>query len=711
MNHHTSCYRTAPSILALWLITGFTPAALAQKVGVNCEQSGGVNCISLIPDGTTASVQPAPLTSTITIPNGSCASVARVCVAAGIEHSWRGDLSVALTHGATTVPLVAANPSDDKADIHRGFVLETEFDGQSGDGAWNLVITDSTNGEFGALNNWTLGLCCGNACGSGLVAATPGLLTTEAGGTAQVSVDLTCPPFHQVTIPGIASSDTTEGTTPTTNLVFDQANAGQAQTITVTGQDDPVVDGDIPYTVTLGAVTVGAAFSPPVLPADLYTPPSVYAANDPADIALVNQDNDIDLAITKTDGISNAIPGQSVTYTITASNPTPGSVTGATVADTFPATLSACTWTCAGAGGGVCAASGTGNINDSVDLPANASVSYTATCTLAATATGSLANTATIAAPAGFVAQIDVNAANNSATDTDTIGPRPDLTITDVTVAESAGTATFTVTLGAAAAAGFTIDFATANGTATAGADYTAASGTLTFTGTAGESHTIAVPILQDTLVEPAETFFVNLSNISNATVTFAAQGTGTITDDDVPPPPQGAKLTATKTVDGQLQPGATITYTVIVTNSGGGAQADNPGNEFTDVLPAGLTLKTATATSGTAVADVPNNTATWNGALAANASVTITITAQINNDQSGQTIANQATLAFDANGDGTNEAAGVSDDPNTPAANDATAFTIAIAIPTLSVWSLLILSLILLSGAWHWRRRLPRGF
>ena len=39
---------------------------------------------------------------------------------------------------------------------------------------------------------------------------------------------------------------------------------------------------------------------------------------------------------------------------------------GATVADTFPASLT-CTWTCAGAGGGTCTASGSGNINDTVE--------------------------------------------------------------------------------------------------------------------------------------------------------------------------------------------------------------------------------------------------------------------------------------------------------------------------------------------------------
>ncbi|MFO1351313.1 MAG: DUF11 domain-containing protein [Gammaproteobacteria bacterium] len=126
-----------------------------------------------------------------------------------------------------------------------------------------------------------------------------------------------------------------------------------------------------------------------------------------------------DLAITKTDGVPSTTPGGNVTYTIVASNATgPNPVTGVTVADTFPASLT-CTWTCAGTGGGACAASGTGNINDtSVNLPVGASATYTANCAVAAAATGTLVNTATIASSA-IVA--DPNTANNSATDTDTL--------------------------------------------------------------------------------------------------------------------------------------------------------------------------------------------------------------------------------------------------------------------------------------------------
>ncbi|MFL6260853.1 MAG: beta strand repeat-containing protein [Thermoanaerobaculia bacterium] len=109
------------------------------------------------------------------------------------------------------------------------------------------------------------------------------------------------------------------------------------------------------------------------------------------------------------------------------------------------------------------------------------------------------------------------------------------ITINDVSVTEgNSGTtlATFTVTLSTANSRTVTVDYATANGTATAGSDYVAKSGTLTFAaGTT--SQTIAVTVNGDTLNEGNETFNVNLSNATNATITDA-QGVGTITDDDL---------------------------------------------------------------------------------------------------------------------------------------------------------------------------------
>ena len=116
---------------------------------------------------------------------------------------------------------------------------------------------------------------------------------------------------------------------------------------------------------------------------------------------------------------------------------------------------------------------------------------------------------------------------------TDDDGP-PALSIGDSTVSEAGGTATFTVTLAPVSGGAVTVDYATANGTATAGADYTTTTGSLTFA--AGEStKQITVPILQDGASEASETYTVTLTNPAGATIADAV-GNGTITDDDPVP-------------------------------------------------------------------------------------------------------------------------------------------------------------------------------
>jgi Calx-beta domain/FG-GAP-like repeat len=110
----------------------------------------------------------------------------------------------------------------------------------------------------------------------------------------------------------------------------------------------------------------------------------------------------------------------------------------------------------------------------------------------------------------------------------------PSITINDVTVTEgNTGTvsAIFTVSLSAAYGQPVTVDFATADGTATAGSDYTAKAGTLTFA-PGQTSQTITVAVIGDRLPEPTEAFVVNLSNPTNSVIADG-QGVGIIVDDE----------------------------------------------------------------------------------------------------------------------------------------------------------------------------------
>jgi CSLREA domain-containing protein len=111
----------------------------------------------------------------------------------------------------------------------------------------------------------------------------------------------------------------------------------------------------------------------------------------------------------------------------------------------------------------------------------------------------------------------------------------PTISINSVPVSEGGGNAVFTVTQSAASGVNTTFTYSTANGTAIAGSDYTAATN-IAGTITAGNTTTtISIPILQDTIYEGSETFTVTLANPSNATIS-AGTGTATINDDDTAP-------------------------------------------------------------------------------------------------------------------------------------------------------------------------------
>ena len=128
----------------------------------------------------------------------------------------------------------------------------------------------------------------------------------------------------------------------------------------------------------------------------------------------------------------------------------------------------------------------------------------------------------------------------------------PTLSVANAQVVEgNSGTTNlpFTVTLSSAGATPVTVKYATSDGTATAGSDYTATSGTLTFA--AGQiSQTVNVPVLGDAAVEPDETLKLTLSAPSGATLANA-QATGTIRNDDAGQvTPSGVAVTFKDTSD-----------------------------------------------------------------------------------------------------------------------------------------------------------------
>ncbi|MCI0379119.1 MAG: hypothetical protein L0215_16035 [Gemmataceae bacterium] len=99
-------------------------------------------------------------------------------------------------------------------------------------------------------------------------------------------------------------------------------------------------------------------------------------------------------------------------------------------------------------------------------------------------------------------------------------------------VGEASGPATVLVELDASSAQTITVNYATSNGTATSGGDYTSTSGTLTFV-PSDTSESFTVAITNNATDEYDETFSVTLSNATNATISGTNPATVTIQDDD----------------------------------------------------------------------------------------------------------------------------------------------------------------------------------
>ena len=228
------------------------------------------------------------------------------------------------------------------------------------------------------------------------------------------------------------------------------------------------------------------------------------------------------LSLSMTDSPDPVPAGTSLTYFITVNNAGPSTSTGVVVRDDLP---SGVTFSSAVPSQGTC--TGTSSVTCSLG---SISSGASATISIIVTATGSgvISNTAS----AGTTTT-DPNLANNSATVTTTVQV-PEIRINDAKLAEPAsGTANmlFAVTLSAAATSSVSVNFQTASGggnPATAGSDYSTTSGSITFN-PGQRVKTIAVPILSDVNSgETDETFLVNLSGASGATITDS-QATGTI--------------------------------------------------------------------------------------------------------------------------------------------------------------------------------------
>ena len=157
-----------------------------------------------------------------------------------------------------------------------------------------------------------------------IIEPTTDLTTSEAGGQATFTVVLCSEPVADVTI-DLPSTDLGEGTVQPASITFTSANWETPQTVTVHGVDDLIDDGDTPYSIAT----------------EVSSDDSKYSALDPADVSLVNADDDtagiavepITGLVTSEDGgqavfavVLNSEPIANVTIDLTSSDPGEGTL-------------------------------------------------------------------------------------------------------------------------------------------------------------------------------------------------------------------------------------------------------------------------------------------------------------------------------------------------------------------------------------------------
>ena len=372
--------------------------------------------------------------------------------------------------------------------------------------------------------------------GSITVSPLSGLITTEAGGIDWFSIKLNTQPTADVTI-GLSVSDPTEGKVDPTSVTFTPSSWGESgvRWVKVTGVNDDIDDGDITYSI----VTAAAVSADPV-----------YNGMNPPDVSVTNQDNDDSVPALSINDISLAEGNSGITnfvftVSLNAASSAPVTVDYATANGT------------AGAGSDYNSVAtttltfNTGETSKQIVVQVKGDTTYEPDETFFINLSNAVG--ATIADSQGIGTILNDDAL-------------PAWSINDVSLSEDDdGTKLmmFSVTLSSVSYSSASVQYATADGTATAGSDYVPASGTLNM-GAGADYGTIFIEVIGDTIYEPDETFFINLSNPVGSTISDS-QGVGTILNDDTA---GTAPIVTANPVDRNIVYGADTSFTAAATGT-----------------------------------------------------------------------------------------------------------------------------------------------
>ena len=417
-----------PSTASGFSVTDVVPAALTG-VTATCVVQGLASC------GSNGSV-------------GNSVSFTNATLAPGggnlLSIAITGTVSPATTGPLTNTATVTAGPGTTETNLANN--SDTDTDNQ-GSGPGDLAIA-KTNGQSsyvaGAPVTYTLTIT--NAGPS----HAPAFDVSDAVPIAITGVTVSCTPTGTASC---GANGSTGNSVAFTGASLD-AGAGNSLTIMINGTISPDADGDLANTAHV-TVPAGAGYTDPA------------SGNNTAtdtDTALPQQ---VDLAITKTDGQTSYVPGAPIHYALVVTNAGPSTATDVRVADTVPAAITGVTAHCVAAGLARCGTTSAPGNSVSVtnaSLPPGVGNHLTITIdgTVSPDTTGDLVNTATVTAAAGA---LDSAPANNTATDTDTQGAG----VADLLVSKTDGTAVYTpgvpityqivvVNVGPSHAVGFAID-------------------------------------------------------------------------------------------------------------------------------------------------------------------------------------------------------------------------------------------------------------
>ncbi|MBI5256162.1 MAG: DUF4347 domain-containing protein [Burkholderiales bacterium] len=364
--------------------------------------------------------------------------------------------------------------------------------------------------------------------------------TTEAGGTATFTVKLGAQPAQDVSV-SVSSNDATEGSVGPATLTFTPANWNTPQTVTVTGADDALVDGNVGYQVDLASSSADNAFNG-------------LAGNR----AVTNDDNDsaslvlgaISGHTTEAGGTATftvklgAQPGQNVSVSVGSNDSTEGTVSAATLSFTPANWNTPQTVTVTGVDDPII----DGNIAYQVDLASSS------TDNVFNGLTGSRA----VTNDDNDVAALVLGAVSGHTT-------------------EAGGTASFTVRLGAQPAQNVTVSLAGTDAT-----EGSLSASTLSFTAANWNTpQTVTVTGVDDFIIDGAIAYQVNLSSSSTDGNFNGLTGSRALTNDDndvaalvvgaVSGPTSETGLAAQFTVRLAAQPTQNVTVAVASNNLGEG--------------------------------------------------------------------------------------------------------------------------------------------